>query len=446
MQSKRYLWTALILLVTTAYGIQSSLSHVDWEGTFQEILSSLKKENHPALSNKTAMVSAFNSFIRAIDPYASFLDQTTYTQLLETTKGGLTQLGITLGPKDPIDDFLMVLAVKKNSPADQAGIVRYDRIKAINGIPVAPFSLEENSIRLRDSYTNSVALLITREHREPQTYILKPSFIEKKSCSSSFIEDHSILYCAVKLFTRETATELKKAVTQRDPKKVRGLIIDLRDNRGGLLEAAIDCAALFVEKNTLIVSTKNLQGESISHYKTEHQPVIRGTPLIILINKGTASAAEVFAQALRLYAAQSTKKQFVALVGTPTAGKGSLQKIQPIAQGYALKITTAYSSMADGSCFHAKGLSPDFYSEESSLQKDPEMVLHQKNSLMPLNQIPFFKHTSKNHSILLSDQYITCGCTLIALLHHLQKHTPQFSSSYKTQLSWLQAHYYHPKK
>lgn len=267
--------------------------------------------------------------------------------------------------------------------------------------------------------------------------------MSKKSCSSVFIKERAILYCNIKLFTKTTAAELKKALTSMNFKKVRGIIIDLRTNRGGLLEAAIDSAALFVEKNTLIVTTKNLQKESIAQYRTEQHPLLKAIPVILLINKETASAAEIYAQALRVYAAQSKKRFFTALVGAPTAGKGSLQKIQQLSQGHALKITTAYSYMADGTCFHGKGISPDFYLEESSLKKGSAHSFVQSRDTLTLLPDTSIK---MNSSPLLSDPSIACGCTLIALLSHLRTSTSSCNSSYKSELLWLQNHYINPTK
>ncbi|MBA2306924.1 hypothetical protein H0W26_02225, partial [Candidatus Dependentiae bacterium] len=251
-----------------------------------------------------------------------------------------------------------------------------------------------------------------------------------------------LFYCRISLFTEQTASQLEAELIFNIAKTTRGIIIDLRNNPGGLLEAAISCAALFVEKNSLIVSTKNLHGKTMAHYHTQRHPLIKPVPLVLLVNRTTASAAEIFAQALRIYAAQAAKGPFVTIVGTRTAGKGSLQKIRPLYDTYALKITTAVSYMADGTTFNAQGIKPDFSLPEAALN---ESIMLDHFTELPKKSVPTHK---KNLLALLninsSDSYITCACSLIALISHVHTYTPHLVSTYPRKLSWLKAHYILP--
>ncbi|MBA2307005.1 PDZ domain-containing protein, partial [Candidatus Dependentiae bacterium] len=159
-----------------------------WSNTFDAVLKKIEEEHPSKLLQEPSMVNALNAFVKAIDAHASLLGGEDYTHIKHATAGGRFRTGITLGPKDDTDTFLMVLAVKKGSPAAQAGIQRYDKIKAINQIPVAPFSLEENAARLTHTTDSSpVTLLISREYHEPITYSLRPAFLQKKSCHSRSI-------------------------------------------------------------------------------------------------------------------------------------------------------------------------------------------------------------------------------------------------------------------
>ncbi len=443
--------TLFVLTLLLASPSNSSFPKESWNRTFEAMLTTFHEEYPGPLKDESTMIKALDACVKSIDKHASFLGPQDYAQLKHTTEGGLVRTGLTLGPKDDRDSFLMILAVKKGSTAAQAGIQRYDTIKAINGVPVGPFSLEKAATVLEKSAHLPITLRIAREGHEERAYILKPCFMPKKSCRSCPMPEKSLVYYRIKLFTEQTASQLEKELVQTVTKSTRGIIIDVRNNPGGLLQSAINCAALFVEKNSLIVSTRNLHGKSIAHYRTARAPLIRATPLVLLVNHTTASAAEIFAQALRIYAAQAAHGLFVTIVGTPTAGKGSLQRIRPLNEQYALKVTTALSIMADGTTFHTQGIKPDFSIATQSnsyeqLLPQSSPITTTTNCLSNLESCLFTKtlQHSYRRSVDSNDPHIACACTLIALLSHAHTYTPQLIPSYAKKLSWLQAHYLMP--
>ncbi len=438
-------------LYTTSIPLQE-----DWHQTFTSVFTTLKKESYLPTINRPSMIKALNAFVHSIDEHSSVLEPEEYKELIHTTSGGLFRTGITLGPKKPTDDFLMILKVEKGSPASRAGIQRYDKIKAIDSLPVISSSLEDNIARLSGAHCSStVTLLIAREHQENFSCTINRSFIPKKVCCGYFLPHHSILYCALTLFTQQTSIQLETLLRHAHEKKVKGIIIDLRNNGGGLLKAALECTALFVDKGSLIVSTKNLHGSPLVQYRTERDPLSVTVPIILLVNQHTASSAEIFAQSLKLSAQKKNQKTFVSIVGTPTRGKGSIQEIKQINENCALKITTARYYMADGSSLHNKGIIPDFIIKEyeklsPEVQRIQELFQEKKTSqrsfsLQKKKTAPEFeKKPAHKETLLKNDPQCACACTLITLFSHAKTHTPYLVGSYRTTLSWLQSHYVVP--
>ena len=430
------------------FGIQESWVQGSWRKIFDAILTTFHQESPDFGKHESKMIQGLNAFVKSLDDHGAVLKPEDYRQLKQRTKGEFFRTGITVGPKGENDTFLMVLSVKKGSPAAQAGIQRYDSIQSINETPIGSLPLEESIKQLIHSKSSSpLRLLIARPGQKARSYTINPTVAQTKSCRGHLLLDHATFYCSITLFTQHTAAQLHAELTHNVNKKTKGIIIDLRNNPGGLLHAAIECAALFVEKHSLIVSTKNLRGEIIAHYRTQSHPLIKTTPLVLLVNTATASAAEIFAQALRLYAQQTATKLFVTIVGTPTAGKGSFQRLCPLPEKYALKITTGFSCMSDGKSFHKQGILPDFILSEhqSVLIAPPSQTFNpvkqpSRKKLQDFRQMPLVATPKQT-----TDPLTTCACSLIALLSHAQTSTPHLVSSYSKKLSWLQSHYIAPQ-
>ena len=204
--------------------------------------------------------------------------------------------------------------------------------------------------------------------------------------------------------------------------KPKGLILDLRDNGGGILQAAVDCAGLFLPKQSLVVSTKNRAGNIIDRSSTTREPLIRNLPIIILVNGNTASSAEVLAQALRIHAQknQSPLSPHVFIIGTQTHGKGSVQEVKPLSNNCALKITTAHYYLPDNASLHERGIKPDILLKPR-YRKITKQLSKEDHPKTQAEKSMLSKELSK-------DDHILSACNMLQILTNAD---PQNINSYE---------------
>ena len=254
-------------------------------------------------------------------------------------------------------EYLTVLGVKLDSPAYNT-VKKGDFITAIDGQSVKKLTMDECLDKLTSTGRLPVSLTLLRDGQQFSVR-LKRQRLEREVCSCSYVPEHDILYCSLSLFTQQSGSQLRRSLKQGMHKKPKGIILDLRDNGGGVLDAAIDCASLFLPYNSLVVSTKNKKGVVVDSYHTKEAPLIKkNLPIVILVNEETASAGEILAQALRVHA--ESKQRMIFTVGNKTAGKGSIQEVKPMGKECALKLTTALYYLPDNSCIEGTGINPDF--------------------------------------------------------------------------------------
>ncbi len=305
-----------------------------------------------------------NVGLRKGDIYARVLDAESYRELLASTYGTFIGIGVDCNVKKNDDGSLTIRNVVPLSPAAKAGVKKHDVLVAINANPVKSLSLSETIERLRGEKLLSNVAITVRRGKKALDFTIARDYIPEESCSHALLEQDSILYCSMSAFTRQTASQLRAIAQQMSTKKLKGMILDLRDNGGGLLQAAVDCAGLFLPQQSLVVTTKT--GGGTEHYRTSHAPLFLDIPIVILINEATASCAELFAQALTTHAqcVSSLRKgvlsSFVVTVGTRTFGKGSVQEILPVANDCAIQRTIGLYYGPDGTTPDGIGIAPDF--------------------------------------------------------------------------------------
>ncbi len=345
-----------IRLLIASFLIYFSLQATNWTAITQEVQQIINSEFNNPITNGSSMSKALQAYAKEIDPYAQVLGPAEYRELLDTVSGGFYGIGLELQVKQESDPFLVVKNVSPESPAEKAGILPEDKILTINAKSVAGLSTHESIRKLRSEKRYApLKLTIHRNKTDLLALSLRRELIQEKKCTCSFIKEHRILQCKIPLFTKRTAQELETFL-RKATKKPKGLILDLRDNPGGLLQAAVDCAALFLPKKSLVVSTKNRAGKIIERYYTTKAPIVQDIPIALLVNENTASAAEILAGTLRMHHGKNLQ---VIIVGTRTLGKGSVQEVKPLSNNCALKITTAYYYLVDGSSVEQKGVIPD---------------------------------------------------------------------------------------
>jgi carboxyl-terminal processing protease len=355
-----------------------------WSRSMAEVFHLVNTKSYFPVSVEQSMIKLLDAFVHQ-DDYSHFLGPQEYKGLMKVTTGNFFGIGIVLGPKRPEDEFLLVLDVIPGKPADKKGIQRYDKIIAIDGKPVGTITLEKAIDKLKSEKRYSpVKLDIIREKKGAFSVTVERDLIEEEHITAYHLPTQNIFYCALSVFSQQVAQQLETILKKAIEKKPKGIVLDLRDNSGGILQSAVDCAGLFLKKGSLVVSTKDRNHKVLEQYHTARQPLIpQDIIVMVLVNEYTASAAEILAKALQAHAQKNahpkarTISPNVFLVGVKTYGKGSVQEVIPMSNNCALKITTCLYYLPDDSCINATGIIPDFVVEQK-YPPTPEMKLLSK--------------------------------------------------------------------
>jgi len=354
----------------------------DWSGTFAEVLRIAGEKHYKISDAQDGMIKSINSFLNNLDPHSSFLDPKTYKAILETTSGKFFGIGIVIdNTRSAKDKFLTVINTIPNGPSEQAGIKAYDKIIEVEGKKLEGMTTEEITAKLRGPKNTKVRLKVLRENKKsPISLEITRDEIKAQTSFSFYIKEYDIYYVSLATFSQAAVNQirsiLEKSVT--DPHK--GLIIDLRNNSGGLLKAVIEIAGLFLKKGSLVVTTKNKNNQKTAEFKTTQDPVANiNIPIFILVNNYTASASEILAGCLKIHSEKQSKKAnstdgnklMAFIAGTKTFGKGSVQEVIPIGNS-AIKLTTSLYFLPDNTTIQGKGIVPDF--EIPKLFPPPEKV------------------------------------------------------------------------
>lgn len=321
---------------------------------FNEALDLIDKNYVEEIDSKTVIEGAIKGMTRSLDPHSSFMNADMYKELQVDTKGAFGGLGIEISIQN---DVITVVSPIEDTPAYKAGIKAQDQIVAIEGESTKGFSLFDAVQKLRGPKGTQVTISIMREGFEkPKDFTITRDIIKIISVKHRMLEDR-IGYIRIASFHENTATETKKALKKLESRanSLNGLIIDVRNNPGGLLDQAIKVSDIFLKKG-VVVSTKGRRKAADKTYKATDEGDEPTCPIIVLINRGSASASEIVAGALR-----DNKRAL--LLGTQTFGKGSVQIVIPLDDGSALKLTTAKYYTPDGTSIQAKGITPDIVVE-----------------------------------------------------------------------------------
>jgi carboxyl-terminal processing protease len=306
--------------------------------------------------------SAINGMLNALDPHSSYMDAKSFRDMQVQTRGEFGGLGIEVTMEDGL---VKVVAPIDDTPAAKAGVMAGDIITHLDDEPVQGLTLNQAVDKMRGPVNTKIRLKIMRKGQDkPVEVSIVRDIIRVRSVRSNN-EGSEIGYIRVTQFNEQTTEGLKKALTdlsaQIPPEKLKGFVLDLRNNPGGLLDQAISVSDAFLERGE-IVSTRGRNAEETQRFNARAGDLIRSKPLIVLINGGSASASEIVAGAL-----QDHKRATV--IGTRSFGKGSVQTIIPLGSGNgALRLTTARYFTPSGRSIQAKGISPDI----EVLQEVPE--------------------------------------------------------------------------
>ena len=341
----------LVIPVAAQAAEQSSdVESLDTLRAFIEVYEHIKGEYVEEIDDQTLLNDAINGMLTKLDPHSGYLKPRDVSSLRDSTSGSFGGIGIEM---DVIDGLIEVIAPIDDSPASRAGILAKDIITHVDEEPVRDISLQEAIEILRGPLGSAVTLGILREvEGQPQevTVSLERAVIRVTSVKHEMLP-HGIGYLRISQFQNRTGPDLIKAISNfQSQGEFNGLILDLRNNPGGVLSAAIEVTDAFINEG-LIVSTKGRDEFLDSKYEATNETVLADQPIVVLINGGSASAAEIVAGALQDH-------ERAVLIGTPSFGKGSVQTILALENKYALKLTTALYYTPNGRSIQATGIQP----------------------------------------------------------------------------------------
>ena len=316
---------------------------------FGEVLERAKMSYVEEVSDKKLIESAINGMLVALDPHSSFLDDQSFKYMNQQTKGKFGGLGIEVTMEQGL---VMVVSPIDDTPAFKAGIKPGDFITHIDGEQVMGMSLNDAVDKMRGKVGAKVKLTIRRVNQKPIELTIKREEIKIRSVKSELKDD--VVYIRITSFTEETDKMIEKALekAKKDSKnKLKGVILDVRNNPGGLLEQAVGVSDLFLDKGE-IVSTRSRNPEDTVKYTAQAGDIAKDLPIVVLINDGSASASEIVAGAL-----QDHKRAII--LGVKSFGKGSVQTVVPLGNYGAMRLTTARYYTPSGRSIQAKGIEPD---------------------------------------------------------------------------------------
>ena len=337
---------------------------------FTEVFGTIKQNYVEPVSDKKLITGAINGMLSDLDPHSAYLDADAYRELQVGTQGQFGGLGIEVGMED---GFVKVVSPIEDTPAFRAGIKPGDLIVKLDDTPVKGMTLNEAVKRMRGKPDTKITLTIARKgESQPLVVTLTRAVIHVRSVKSKLIEP-GYGWIRVSQFQESTAESLVKHLQQlyrQGP--LKGLVLDLRNDPGGLLYGAVAVSSAFLPPDSLVVSTDGRVEEAKKKYfatpddylRGEHDDFLKGlpagvktVPMVVLVNGGSASASEIVAGAL-----QDHKR--AELIGTQTFGKGSVQTIMPLTTNTAIKLTTARYYTPSGRSIQLTGITPDLVVEE----------------------------------------------------------------------------------
>lgn len=317
---------------------------------FSEAFHQIKQHYVKAISDEELMQHAISGMLNQLDPHSAWLTKEAYADLQEMTEGEFTGIGIEVIPEG---DYLRIVTPMDDSPAQKAGILPNDKITAINKQSLKGMLYSDSIELMRGKEGSIVNLQVQREEeKKPLHFKIKRSMIKIDSVKSELLQDN-IAYLRLAQFQKNTAKEaaihLNQLQNQAD-NHLSSIVLDLRNNPGGVLESAVAMVDLFIQ-NGLIVYTEGQAKDQFKQYRASGKAVFTDTPLIVIINRGSASAAEIVAGALQDH-------QRALVIGQTSFGKGSVQTVIPLPDLQAIKMTTALYYTPLGRSIQGKGITP----------------------------------------------------------------------------------------
>lgn len=367
----RIFFICLLLFITgTQLTIAKTISSenttlpLDELRTFTEIFAKIKSDYVEQIEDKELLENAIRGMLEGLDPHSAYLKGDSYKALREGTSGEFGGLGIEVGMEN---GFVKVISPIDDTPAQRAGIKAGDLIIKLDEKPVKGMSLNNAVELMRGKLGEPITLTIIRENKEkPLVITITRDVIKVKSVSFKTLEP-GLGYLRISSFQSHTVESLGQAIVQlkkANNEKLKGVILDLRNNPGGILDSAVGVSDVFLNKG-LIVYTEGRITDSKLKFNARPNAKLPNMPLIVLVNAGSASASEIVAGALQDHARG-------VIMGEKTFGKGSVQTVLPMNNDSALKLTTARYYTPNGRSIQAFGITPDIIIDNVKISKVEE--------------------------------------------------------------------------
>jgi len=356
---KKYLinifFIGLIFFSTKSYSNTASDKLYEKIDLFGEVLEKIKQEYVDEVDQADVMDSAINGVLQSLDPYSAYMSPELFKSMQTESRGEFGGLGIEIGMEAGV---VKVIAPIADTPAAKAGIKAGDYIVRINNEQVQGKTLMEAVKLMRGPVGTSIELTIRRKNlKKPLTFNIQRQIIEVQSVESKVLGDKkNIGYIKLKSFNENSDKQLINLVKKYEKQNIKGYIIDLRNNPGGLLNQAVTITDFFLEEGE-IVSTKGRRASETRKFFARTGDGVKGKPVIVLINNGSASASEIFAGALKDH-----KRAII--LGENSYGKGSVQSIIPLKNGGGIRLTISKYYLPSGKSISEVGVSPDIVIEE----------------------------------------------------------------------------------
>lgn len=377
---KRLAKISVVVVISTAIGFFSAMSfsqieikqikltsktlEEDQKEFLQDIISRVKKEYVEEKSDRQLAEAAANGLLSSLDPHSSYLNEDALKEMQVQTKGEFGGLGIEITMEYSV---VKVVSPIDGTPAFNAGIKSGDYISKVDGKSIFGLSIDEVVKKLRGKPGTKVEVTILRKgEKVPLVKVIKREIIKVQAVKSAIFKD--VAYVKINTFSEQAnsglVTELKKLKSQIGEKKLKGFVLDLRNNPGGLLDQAIAVSDEFLNKDQTIVSIAGRDKNQTKYFKDgSNESLIPGVPMVVLINEGSASASEIVSGALQ-------DNSRAVIMGTKSFGKGSVQTVIPLDKNHgAIRLTTSLYYTPSGKSIQAHGIDPDVEVSDAKIQK-----------------------------------------------------------------------------
>lgn len=351
---------SIVIIATPDDRVEASSETYRQLNLFGDVFAKIREDYVEEVDDEKLIEAAINGMLSSLDPHSSYLNPKNYDGMKVQTRGKFGGLGIEVTMENGL---VKVVAPIDDTPAAKAGILAGDFITHLDEEPVLGLTLAEAVEKMRGLVDTDLKLTIRRAgEKEPLVLTLTRAIITVQSVRGR-LEGDDILYVRISSFTEQTDSGLRKTIEKLKAEAgddYKGLILDLRNNPGGLLDQAIAVSDDFLEKGE-IVSTRGRKADDAQRYNAKPDDIIDGKPIIVLINGGSASASEIVAGALQDHGR-------AVILGTKSFGKGSVQTIVPLQGNGAMRMTTARYYTPSGTSIQAKGIVPDIEVEQAKLE------------------------------------------------------------------------------